>query len=392
MKTIFFNFFGILVAVFVTANTFAAEVTDADENWHNMRTYSRMAYEWFYFDAHNSDGNQASIAFLGPNPFDVDLGTIFSPFGIRSHVGVLIQARTPDGKQWQCADYTRDGNISFQAKPFKLKINGGTLSMTKQQNGLRSYQIVLNGVDYQTGVRVYGEFEYTSLIKGWKHNDGFAYNDSVDFHKWIVPSPKGELTGWYQMTDKAGNTTGKIEFNKASAYHDHNYGTLPLADTTDGWYWGRAQVGDKTVIYSQIFGKSKPAFLGDITYKKNPASTVMFVGTENEVLVDSDTMTLNDYGIENKVLLGNGMEVPKNYSMMARGIDSKTYIFDVIPQTALSISTDYYSRQNGHISLYVSSDQSNDGFLKLESSDVLIVEQMDFVRYLQVTLGLPKPL
>lgn len=368
---------------------FTAEVEDSDERWHNMGKNSRLAYEWLYFDIHAPDGNSISFVFLGPNPFDIDIATLFSLSGIKKHVGVMAQATAPTGQRFEVLDYTRKNDIKFNASPYHLKINQSTLSMEKLPNGLPEYILELDAVDRYTGMKIKAHLILTSLMRGWKHKEGYVYSDGLatpkKYHKWVVSVPKGVVSGTYEFISKRGESLHHVTLDKASGYHDHNYGTLPLSDTTDGWYWGRAQIGDKTLIYTKVFGKSKPAFFGDINYKKNPPSTLMFMATEQEVLVDSDKMKLEDFGPQNMVVLSNGMTVPKSYQMKFQDLNSEWYQLDVKPTTPLNLSTPFYSRQGGILSL-CKRDQC-----QRESSETLISEQISYPRFLQIVLGLPKP-
>lgn len=376
---------------------FSAVVTDEDENWHNLGKTAkhRMAYEWFYFDMRNADGSSLVVAFLGPNPYDVTKSTLVSPKGIRNYIGVLAQAVDANGKRWEVLNFTRKNNVSFTAKPFRLKMNESVLTMERMGNGLREYTMSLDAVDTKTGMRIKANLRLEALMEGWKHKEGYVYSDGKanpkDYHKWFVTVPKGEVNGSFTYTAPNGETSGTIKFDRASGYHDHNYGTLPIADTTDGWYWGRAEVNDKVIIYSKVFGKSKPAFLGDMTYRKNPEWNIMFVGTEEKVLVDTDEMKLEDFGSQNKTVLANGMVVPKSYRMVAPGLDSELFQVDVSPTKPIATSVPYYSRQDGTISLKQARTAEELPMARPETSETVIAEQIDYPRYMQIVLGLPKP-
>jgi len=370
----------------ISSPGWANEVTDEDEAWHDMGRKSRMAYEWFYFDIHNSDGNSLVVTFLGPNPFDIPLPSLISPAGIRKHVGILAQGRTPDGKALNVLNFTRKNDISFKRDPFLLKINQSTLSMKKLESGLREYTILVDGKDTTTHQTFRANLTFTAVMKGWKHKEGYVYNDGKDYHKWFATVPKAKVSGWYEYLDADGRVITHVKLDQASGYHDHNYGTLPMSDTTNGWYWGRAEVGNKTIIYTQVWGRSGPNYFGDLTYKKNPMSTMFFMATEDKVLVDSDKMALNDFGPKNKVTLENGMIVPKNYEMDVKGLDGKFYSVNVTPTSPLSLVTPYYSRQGGTISLCEGRNLVELENCRPDESDVIISEQIDFPRFLKFIL------
>lgn len=74
------------------------------------------------------------------------------------------------------------------------------------------------------------------------------------------------------------------------------------------------------------------AFSADIlglTYFQNPASTVMYIGTDQKVLVDSSEMKFEDGGLQNMVVLENGMLAPKSYEMRAKGLGGETWMVKV---------------------------------------------------------------
>lgn len=407
MKKLFFNLYRVfsilLLALLITAthHVEAAEVSDEDENWHNLSQVNRLAYEWLYFDIHSDDGNSLVVAYLAPNPFDADMHSFFT--GIKKHVGMSIQAVTPDKKSWDTLEFTQSGDATFSADPYRLKLNNSVLEMKKNAAGMRVYRLLIDSVDSKTGMAVRGELEFEATMKGWMHKDGKLYSNNKagkkeKMHRWFVPAPRGQVTGWYQFIEPNGQTSGVIHVKKASGYHDHNLGTLPITATTDGWYWGRAEVGDKVVIYSKIFGKSQQAFSSDIrglTYFQNPASTVMYIGTNQKVLVDSSEMQFDDGGLQNMVVLENGMLAPNGYKMSVKGLSGETWVVKVTITHDLNLRLPHYSRQTGIMEIQCFPEVSP--VVKTldcdnSSSEKVIIEQFDFVRYAQIVLGLPMPI
>ena len=37
-----------------------------------------------------------------------------------------------------------------------------------------------------------------------------------------------------------------------TGYHDHNWGNRQMSSGLDHWYWGRAHIGDYTVVYAML--------------------------------------------------------------------------------------------------------------------------------------------
>ncbi len=54
-------------------------------------------------------------------------------------------------------------------------------------------------------------------------------------------TPSGTLSGVLTVDGAETAVTGV-------GYHDHNWGTAPLRKLVDYWYWGRARIGDYTVV------------------------------------------------------------------------------------------------------------------------------------------------
>ncbi|RKK32992.1 hypothetical protein BFJ68_g4537 [Fusarium oxysporum] len=84
------------------------------------------------------------------------------------------------------------------------------------------------------------------------------------------PVPGGQLTG--EVT--VNNTKTKVEGN---AYHDHNWGNVPMETILDNWLWGRADVGGLSIVSASV------RFRQDCGGREVP---LLFVVRGNEVLVD----------------------------------------------------------------------------------------------------------
>jgi carotenoid 1,2-hydratase len=68
-------------------------------------------------------------------------------------------------------------------------------------------------------------------------------------HTWVLAAPLCHVEGTLQWCDAAGDVV-KEEGFVGKGYHDHHWGTVPLDRFVKAWHWGRALVGDKTLIYS----------------------------------------------------------------------------------------------------------------------------------------------
>jgi hypothetical protein len=73
----------------------------------------------------------------------------------------------------------------------------------------------------------------------------------------------------------AGGETRKIS---GTGYHDHNWGNVAMPRVMNHWYWGRARIGDYTVISSFITAEKKYG------YRTAP---VFLLAKGNEVLAEN---------------------------------------------------------------------------------------------------------
>lgn len=77
--------------------------------------------------------------------------------------------------------------------------------------------------------------------------DGILYQDGVNGHKskWIVPVPHGTFTAVIGFDDEWQHLTGV-------AYHDHQWGTLPIQKFVSDWVWGHFSDEQISVTLFQI--------------------------------------------------------------------------------------------------------------------------------------------
>ncbi|MCX6068488.1 MAG: hypothetical protein NT121_22525, partial [Chloroflexi bacterium] len=89
---------------------------------------------------------------------------------------------------------------------------------------------------------------------------GFGYRHDFDSDKeqyfcWIVPVPKGTVTGRI----KHGNQT---YFFLGVGYHDHNWASVSLSEKIQSWQWGRYLDADLALIFASVTGNEETLFQG----------------------------------------------------------------------------------------------------------------------------------
>ncbi|KAH7154135.1 hypothetical protein DER46DRAFT_638147 [Fusarium sp. MPI-SDFR-AT-0072] len=101
--------------------------------------------------------------------------------------------------------------------------------------------------------------------------EGFGRWDVDGPHfSWFVAVPGGQLTG--EVT--VNGTKTKVEGN---AYHDHNWGNVPMEKILDNWLWGHADVGGLSIVSASV------RFRQNCGGREVP---LLFIVRGNEVLVD----------------------------------------------------------------------------------------------------------
>ncbi len=68
-------------------------------------------------------------------------------------------------------------------------------------------------------------------------------------HTWVLAAPLCHVEGTLEWC----NAEGEVEKEQAfvgKGYHDHHFGSVPLDRFVKTWHWGRAFLGDETLVYS----------------------------------------------------------------------------------------------------------------------------------------------
>lgn len=191
------------------------------------------AFEWWYFDAQLDDGSNLVVVFSTKPHTSAD-----GPLQPQ----VLVIHRTSDG---------RSGKQTLTYAPADLDALAGrdahcdvSIGPNRVRGDLAAYDLHVEADDLVVDLRL------ERVGPSWRPSSGYNYfsKDHRKYLAWVVAVPYGTVTG--TLTTSAGSTT-----ITGSGYHDHNWGNTPMGDGIDHWYWGRARVGDYTLIYTQMTTK-----------------------------------------------------------------------------------------------------------------------------------------
>jgi hypothetical protein len=188
-------------------------------------------YEWWYFDSHFDDGTTLVLAFYTKH--------MMSPADAPDpHVTISLERY---GKKYQEA-YEVKG-APFSAKKDGLDVHIGPCYITGTLKELDIY--------YDDG-KTTAKAHLSSNVLPWRPETGHIYfgEHNEDFFAWLPSVPEGTATATITFDGKTTTHTG-------TGYHDHNWGNRNMMNLMNHWYWGRAKIGDYTVITSYIWGEKK---------------------------------------------------------------------------------------------------------------------------------------
>jgi hypothetical protein len=199
-------------------------------------------FEWWYFDAHFDDGSTAVIVYMtkpllertGPLKPVVQV-TITCPDGTRLSRSAMVDPGMFSSAKERC--YVRCGE-------------------SWARGNLHTYELHARAGD------LLAQLTLTGIAPAWRPGIGKNYYDEdlTQYFGWLAPVPYGTVEGHLTYD-------GKIHTVKGTCYHDHNWGNVSLNDVLSHWYWGRAQIGDYTLIFVEMHaaeaygGQKLPVFL-----------------------------------------------------------------------------------------------------------------------------------
>jgi predicted secreted hydrolase len=199
-------------------------------------------FEWWYFDAQFEDGSTAVIVFL-TKPL-LDRKGPLKPV-------VQVTITRPDGKRIsQSAEVPSE---AFSASKERCYVRTGESWVRDDSH---CYELHAKTDDLAA------HLTFTSQVPAWRPGAGKIYYDEAmtQYFAWLAAIPFGKVEG--RLT-----YDGKIRTVKGTCYHDHNWGNIGLNQVMSHWYWGRAQLGDLSMIFVEMttstdYGSKKiPVFM-----------------------------------------------------------------------------------------------------------------------------------
>lgn len=202
---------------------------DIPEVWEDgLRAAPKSGnFEWWYFDSHFEDGTTAVIVFFTKSLLDrssplkpgVSI-TITRPDGVKVSETSLVPSAAFSASKERC--YVRAGESWVRGDLCNYELHAKTDTMTAQLN-------------------------FTGQVPAWRPGTGKIFFDEAQTHyfAWLPAIPYGAVEGRLIYD-------GKMRTVRGACYHDHNWGNVGLNQMLSSWYWGRAHVGDYTLIFAEM--------------------------------------------------------------------------------------------------------------------------------------------
>jgi hypothetical protein len=199
------------------------------EKWEDgYRTSDKKdTFEWWYFDSEFEDGGKAVVVF-NTSPLTQPKGPL--------RPSLLLIIKTPDGRSVRLTPEFKAEDLTASTDGCDVRLADNTV-----KGDLESYELHARVDKYAA------DLVYTRAAPSWRPGSGVTYSgrDKSGFFGWVVPIPYGTVEGTVEFE-------GESRKVKGTCYHDHNWGNVSLGATIDHWYWGRAHVGDFSLIFVEM--------------------------------------------------------------------------------------------------------------------------------------------
>lgn len=223
-----------------SANAFIHRISDFQKlgitpdqicEWEDgMRTNGQAnSFEWWYFDAKLEDHTTLVIVFYTKNILKV-----------HTSIKPMITITLTDESGSTLFDYViQADSADFSASRDHCDVRIGSNIF---RGNLNEYQIQIKSTEVKANITL------NRTVPSYRAGTGHAYfknRNKESFFAWLNAVPQGTVSGTLMINGSEKKLSG-------SGYHDHNWGDIPMTKILHHWYWGRAEIGDYTVINSYM--------------------------------------------------------------------------------------------------------------------------------------------
>ncbi len=212
-------------------------LTEVVQPWEDARRASteRGTFEWWYFDAHFQDGTTAVIVFA--------TRPIINPSAPLTPNLSLTITRS-DGRK--TAEFNLSPVRQFAASTEVCDVRiGSSWVKWSESNGRWTYRL------HAETRTMSADLTFTGLVPPWRPGAGKSYFGSLDrYFAWLPAIPYGSVEGRLRYDGQTRSVCG-------TGYHDHNWGNVALPSVLDHWLWGRAHVGEYSLIFVEQIARPR---------------------------------------------------------------------------------------------------------------------------------------
>lgn len=187
--------------------------------------------EWWYFDSNLSDGSVLTVVFYTKS-------MVFPSPGLKPMVDVNLDR--PDGTH--IADHLDFAPEQFSSSKDTCDVEiGGNVF----KGDLHHYLLRVSAPHIDVSI------ESTNVTPAWRKSPTVYFGDHDEHNfAWLPAIPRGDAEATFTVD-------GRTETLAGTCYHDHNWGDVSLMRVFHHWYWGRANIGDYTVISTNMIAAEK---------------------------------------------------------------------------------------------------------------------------------------
>ncbi|NTV98080.1 MAG: carotenoid 1,2-hydratase [Chlorobiaceae bacterium] len=232
-----------------------------EEVWHEMKAPG--AYEWWYFDAEDKEsGISIVIIWFAGFPFSPYYNDRYDRWK-RMDGSVPPLPADFSGFSFQLYEKGRETVNFMREGPCGLfESSRRSIGARFEKNSFtfdRSNDEYSLDIDFSFPARQ-KEVRATLCFKScrrvvYEKKEG-ALSGSQPLNQWLLSVPKAEVSGTIEIREKPGSAIRRIPL-RATGYHDHNVGVMPLQEYISRWYWGRAFSGNADIVYYLVFFRDR---------------------------------------------------------------------------------------------------------------------------------------
>jgi carotenoid 1,2-hydratase len=203
------------------------------------------SYEWWYFDAIDQNGYSVVVIFYEGNPFSKKYIQALAKgvnHSAESFPAISISVYKDGKPLFYSFEETDPEDVEFSSKEIFGRVGENSFTGVKEGGDI-SYTLQLNQA-LPNGERISGELDFSSKSGSGISDPKFNQN-SRSTHTWNLILPTCNVSGGLKIDSLQPE---RISFN-GTGYHDHNFGSEPMKESFDEWYWGRYHFNTYTLIY-----------------------------------------------------------------------------------------------------------------------------------------------